>query len=122
MSIVALLAQLADAGVTLTQNGDRLHYQTRPGVSIAPYRERIQEAKPALLALLREQEAIAALGLDPSLHWVHVSTGPVEASVPPDSWDGAVPPACGVPAACRSLGPCPHVHEHGRCWHDAEPA
>ena len=90
----------------LTSAEDRTRYE----------RNEIDEKSPA------SDAGTAALGLDPSLHWVHVYTGPVEVSVPPDSWDGAVPPDCGVPAACRSLGPCPHVHEHGRCWHDTEPA
>jgi hypothetical protein len=122
MSNVALLAELADAGVTLTRNGDRLHYQTRAGVSIAPYRERIQEAKPALLALLRERETVAALGPDLALHWIHVSTAPVAATIPLAGWEGTIPAGCGVPTTCQTLGPCPHFLEHDRCWNDMEPA
>jgi hypothetical protein len=61
MSVAALLTDLADAGITLTRNVDRVHYQTRPGVSIAPYRARIREAKTELLAALREREMLAAL-------------------------------------------------------------
>jgi hypothetical protein len=41
----ALLDELADAGVTLSLNGNRLHYQTRPGVGIAPIADRIRNTK-----------------------------------------------------------------------------
>jgi hypothetical protein len=154
VTATALLAELEAAGVRLSLAGDDLRFQTRPGVSIAPYRERIAASKPALLAellkariiaavnvepadfdraeydrlwalyrvhagvgnaLLREEE-IAALGLDPSLHWMHVSKEPVAASVPPDDWDGTIPAGCGVQSVCCVLGPCPHVTWHGHCW------
>ena len=120
MNAAALLDELAEAGVTVTRNGDHLHYQTRPGVRIAPYRERIRQVKPALLALLQEREAIAALGLDPALHWVHVSQEPVEPSVPPEGWEGVAPDGCGTPLVCGSLGPCRHFTEHGRCWAEGD--
>jgi len=55
-----------------------------------------------------------ALGLDPSLRWVHVYRGPVEET--PLLAGAAAPDHCGSPNACRVLGPCPHFSEHGRCW------
>ena len=58
MNPAALLDEFADAGVILSLNGDRLHYQTRPGVGIAPNADRIRNAKPALLALLHVQDEI----------------------------------------------------------------
>jgi hypothetical protein len=54
----ALLADLDAAGVHLTRAGDDLRYRTRPGVSIAPFREQIAANKPALLALLALQGQI----------------------------------------------------------------
>jgi hypothetical protein len=57
-----------------------------------------------------------APGLDPSLHWIVVYRGPVASSIPPDDWSGVVPAGCGVPHACKELGPCPHYAQHGYCW------
>jgi hypothetical protein len=57
-----------------------------------------------------------ALGLDPALRWVHVSRVPVEATVPPEGWEGIAPTGCGAPHVCGPLGPCHHFTEHGRCW------
>jgi hypothetical protein len=58
VSAAALLSELEAAGVRLSLAGDALRYQTRPGVRIAPYRERISTSKPALIALLRLQDQI----------------------------------------------------------------
>jgi hypothetical protein len=58
----------------------------------------------------------AALGLDPAPCWVHVCQGPVAESTPPVGWTGVAPTGCGVPNACRTLGPCPHLLERGHCW------
>jgi hypothetical protein len=99
MSAAALLAELDAAGVRLSLAGDDLHFQTRPGVSIAPYREQITANKPALLA---------ALG------------GPVVATVPPVGWDGTLPDACGWPHLCGSLGPCPRHLHGGPCRRDGD--
>jgi hypothetical protein len=52
------LDALATAGVSLTRAGDHLRYQTRPGVSISPYREQITTHKSALLTLLALQDEI----------------------------------------------------------------
>jgi hypothetical protein len=52
--------ELTAAGVHLTRHGAALRYQTRPGVTIAPYRERIAAHKPDLLTLLHLQEEIVA--------------------------------------------------------------
>ena len=59
---------------------------------------------------------LARLGLDPSLQWMAVYRGPVEASRPPDNWEGIAPAGCDAPIACRILGPCRHFIDHGRCW------
>jgi hypothetical protein len=86
-----LLADLERAGVRLSLAGDDLRYQTRPGVSIAPYRDRITDHKPALVALLRKR-------------------APVEATRPPAGWDGSLCAGCRWPALCRVLGPRgPHL-------------
>lgn len=66
MSAAALLAELEATGVRLSMAGDDLHFQTRPGVSIAPYRERIAAYKPALLAELLQADIIAALDVEPA--------------------------------------------------------
>jgi hypothetical protein len=116
VSAAALLTELEAAGVRLSLAGDDLRYQTEAGVSIAPYRARIRESKPALLAELLAREELAAMGLDPSLRWVHVATAPVEATVPSSGWAGQFPAGCAVPNVCCALGPCPHHAAHGRCW------
>jgi hypothetical protein len=33
----------------------------------------------------------------------------------------AAPAGCGSPAACKTLGPCPHFTKHGQCWAEASP-
>ena len=60
MSAATLLAELEAAGVHLSLAGDALRVQTRPGVSIAPYRERIATHKPALLLDLLKAAIVAA--------------------------------------------------------------
>jgi hypothetical protein len=97
VSAAALLAELHAAGVRLSLAGDDLRFQTRPGVSIAAYRERITASKPALVTVLRARQ-------------------PVAPSRPPAGWDGIAPARCGVPSVCRALGPCPHFTAHGCCW------
>ena len=90
MSAAALLAELDAAGVRLSLAGGDLRFQTRPGVSIAPYRERIAAHKPALVVLLRR--------------------GPVEATQPPAGWDGSPCAGCRWERFCRALGPRgPHL-------------
>ena len=61
----ALLADLESAGVHLSLAGNDLHYRTRPGVSIAPFRDRITDHKPALLMELLKAEIVAALDVEP---------------------------------------------------------
>lgn len=63
MSAAALLAELDAEGVRLSLAGDDLHFETRPGVSIATYREQITAHKPALLAALRQRELDAEVAL-----------------------------------------------------------
>ena len=65
MNAAALLAELDAVGVRLSLAGDDLHYQTRPGVRIAPYRERIQESKPAILRELLQREIVATVDVEP---------------------------------------------------------
>ena len=55
--------RLEAAGVRLTRSGDDLHYETRSGVTLAPYRERILANKPALCRVLGPQGANLAGGL-----------------------------------------------------------
>jgi len=103
VSAHALLAELRAAGAQLSLAGDDLRFQTRPGVSIAPYRERIAAHKPALVALLYKGQ-------------------PVTATTPPAGWDGARCPGCRWPALCALLGPRgPHLVE-GPCpaWPKSE--
>jgi hypothetical protein len=54
----AFLDELNAAGVRLSQSGDDLRFATNPGVSIAPFRDRIVANKPALVAALGLQEQI----------------------------------------------------------------
>ena len=65
MSARAFLAELDAAGVRLTLAGDDLRYQTRPGVSIAPYRDRIASLKPALVVELLQAAIVAAATVEP---------------------------------------------------------
>jgi hypothetical protein len=111
MSTHALLADLEAAGVHLTKVGDDLLYETRPGVTIAPYRERILVNKPALLSVLGGEAEPAAS----TLIWQHVYQGPVEATVPPSDWDGTVCPGCRWPEFCRVLGPRDASLPRGPC-------
>jgi hypothetical protein len=63
----ALLDDLAGAGVRLSLAGDDLRYQTRPGISIDHFRDRIREHKPALVRELRlRKQIIAALDVEPA--------------------------------------------------------
>jgi hypothetical protein len=101
MSTRALLADLEAAGVHLTRVGDDLRYETRPGVPIAPYRERILANKPALLSILGNDVQPAASALVRG----RVHRGPVEATVPPPGWDGTRCSECRWPELCRVLGP-----------------
>jgi hypothetical protein len=55
-----LLVELEAVGVRLSLAGDDLRFQTRPGVSIAPYRERIVRRKTVLVALLHLQGEIVS--------------------------------------------------------------
>ena len=66
MSAAALLDELEAAGVRLSLAGDELRFQTRPGVRIAPYRERITASKPALLVELLQARIIAAVDVEPA--------------------------------------------------------
>jgi hypothetical protein len=100
MSAAALLAELEAAGVRLSLAGNGLRFQTLPGVSIAPYRERITASKPALVAELRQRTTAL-----PEMEWRHVYQDPVVASVPPRDWDGTVCADCRWPEFCRVLGP-----------------
>jgi hypothetical protein len=125
MSGAALLVEMEGLGIHITREGDTLRVRGKPGVRLAPHRERIVANKPALLAVLREREEVATLGLDPTLRWAQVSKEPVEASVPPDGWDGAVPADCGKPVICAKLGACPGYEDRGACplaqaWQEAE--
>jgi hypothetical protein len=101
VSAHALVADLDAAGVHLTRVGDDLRFETQPGVTIAPYRERILASKPALLSILGGESASATS----ALIWHHVDQGPVEATVPPSGWDGGLCGGCRWPVLCAVLGP-----------------
>jgi hypothetical protein len=130
VNAIALLDELRAAGITLSREGDKLRVRAKSG-ALAPYRERIAAAKPALLhvlaqrgdvespslasaspadsRILSEREAVA-LGLDPHLLWLHVPRcDVVEATRPPADWDGTLPIGCRYTRLCRTLGPCPHA-------------
>jgi hypothetical protein len=64
----------------------------------------------------------AALGLDPTLRWIHVYRSPIVATTPPADLNGTVPVGCGVPEICGTLGPCEPFIAHGRCWAAGESA
>ena len=66
MSARALLAELDAAGVRLSLAGIDLRYETRPSVSIEPYREHIVANKPVLLTELLKVEIMAALNVEPA--------------------------------------------------------
>lgn len=57
MSAAALLAELEAAGVRITRDGTNLRVRGNPGVDPTPYRERIVEHKPGLLAELTPLDA-----------------------------------------------------------------
>ena len=116
MTAAALLQELTATGIHLQCEEGNVRVRAEPGISLAPYLDRIKANKPALLAELRIREEVAAMGLGPNLRWLRVSTAPVEASRPPEGWQGQVPAGCRVPLACCVLGPCPHFTQHARCW------
>jgi hypothetical protein len=66
VTAAALLAKLDAAGVRLSLAEDDLRYQTRPGVSIEPYRDRISANKLALRSELLKAEICAALDVEPA--------------------------------------------------------
>lgn len=66
MSARALLAVLEAAGVRLSLADDDLRFQTRAGVSIAPFRAHIASHKPAIMAELLKARIIEAVTVDPA--------------------------------------------------------
>ena len=58
MSAGAFIDELAGMGIRLSRDGDDLAADVLPGASLAPYRDRIREHKPALLNLLALQDEI----------------------------------------------------------------
>jgi hypothetical protein len=72
------------------------------------------------LQLLSDAEAVF-YGLDPALSWAHVDQGPVEATIPPPAWAGALPETCGWPTICGELGPCPRSLIGDPCRLGAQP-
>jgi hypothetical protein len=69
MNASALIDELTEAGVRLSLDGGDLVADVLPGVDPTLYRERIQSSKPALLALLRARETIAALANQLEAGW-----------------------------------------------------
>jgi hypothetical protein len=60
MSAVALVDELQAAGIRLGHDGGELIADVLPGVDLDPFRERIRQHRPALLALLALQDEIVA--------------------------------------------------------------
>lgn len=58
MTAAALIAELAHAGIRLSQQGDRLHVEARPGVVTPALRERLTRNKSELLIFLGSPDAI----------------------------------------------------------------
>jgi len=63
----ALLDELRGAGIRLHRDGDDLIAHVLPGVSLDPFRERIQQCRPALLREVSHREHVAALTAEPTL-------------------------------------------------------
>ncbi|KGS05275.1 non-ribosomal peptide synthetase [Burkholderia sp. ABCPW 111] len=66
MNIVRLMADLADAGITLRRRDDRLHVEGPPGALDGALVSRLRDAKDALLAML-DDDASRAPPLPPPL-------------------------------------------------------
>ncbi|MDW9257576.1 condensation domain protein [Burkholderia thailandensis] len=66
MNIVRLMADLADAGITLRRRGDGLHVEGPPGALDAALVSRLRDAKDGLLAML-DGDASRAAALPPPL-------------------------------------------------------
>lgn len=56
MTAAALLEELREAGVRLSVRGDKLRLESKPGAVTADLRERLANAKPELVAVLRTAE------------------------------------------------------------------
>ncbi len=71
----------------------------------------ISEKSPDVQA----EDAVPGFVPHPVLSGLRVYRGDVEATRSPDGWQGVAPADCGVPAACRTLGPCPGWGRNGAC-------
>ena len=69
MTASALIDDLAEAGIRLSLDGGGLVADVLPGVELEPYRDRIAQCRPALLTLLQEREAVAALAASLEQGW-----------------------------------------------------
>jgi hypothetical protein len=96
-----LLTELAAAGMHLVRDGNTLRVEAPSGATLDPFRERIRQHKPALLAELLQADIIATVDVEPAefdrqryddlwarWHALHdregrISREPVAASVPP---------------------------------------
>jgi hypothetical protein len=65
VSAATLLAELDALGIHLTREGDNIRVRAEPGISLAPYVERIRASKPALLREVLQRRIIAALDVEP---------------------------------------------------------
>ena len=66
MSAPAFLAELEAAGIRVTREDDNLRVRAEPGISLAPYLERITANKPVLLRELLERRIIEAVTVEPA--------------------------------------------------------
>lgn len=111
MSRYLSIARTAVSGYEINEENEK-----SPAPVCAPPEERyerneLDERSPAAMSAHEAK----SLGLDPALRWVRVYTGPVEATKPPDGWDGSLPDGCGWPNLCQKLGPCPRHLSGGPC-------
>lgn len=125
MSALPLLAELADAGITLVRDGDDLRVRAASPDRLAAFAPRIRAHKTELLDALQAPDPApalppdprqltrgeaGALGLNPRLRWMRVACGgEVEPTIPPADWNGTLPAGCMHRNLCNVLGPCPHA-------------
>ena len=122
-----LLTELEEAGVHLSLAGVDLRYQTRPGVRIDSYKERISSVKKELITELLRREIVAAVDVEPedfdrphyddlwSRYCALPVSQPITATTPPPGWNGQLCSECQWPGLCKVLGPRgPHL-PNGPC-------
>jgi hypothetical protein len=108
MSAPALLREIEAAGIRLHREGDRLRAEIPPGADLAPFRERIQAAKPALMRELLQRESVATATVGPK-HFDRKRFGGLQ-----QQWSALPDPEAQVAALVDHL-------EAGWVWLDGHP-